>query len=175
MPYALKQRRRAAIAAAVARPQTRLWAKFWISSLAALLVAAFLAGFGGRAAGADDIPIDGFTVAAGPIRGVGSLGASPPAQSAPPPRPAYGGTPGDYARGYEGTTPTPDPWHRESDFRDRNYILRHSPPPAYAAPSQPPVGGGGERVIEPYDPILPKPPLPGDSDPAGRVVPEGKR
>ena len=172
MRYAPNQRRRAAIFAAVARPQTSLLAKLWILSLSAFLVAAFLALSGGHAAGADDVSTDGFTVAAGPIRGVGSLGASPPVQSAPPPRPAYGGTPGDYARGYEGTTPTPDPWHRESDFRDRNYILRHSSPPAYATPSQPPVGGGGGRVIEPYDPILPKPPLPGDSDPAGRVVPE---
>ena len=172
MRYTPKQRRRAAIAAAVARPQTRLLAKFWMLSLAALLVAAFLAGFGGHAAAAGNIPADELMIAAGPIRGVGSLGASPPVRSAPPPRPAYGGTPGDYARGYEGTTPTPDPWHRESDFRDRNYMLRHSSPPAYATPPQPPVGGGGGRVIEPYDPILPKPPLPGDSDPAGRVVPE---
>lgn len=173
MRSSLKQhRQRAAISVAAARPRARLWAIFWMSSLAALLVAAFVAGFGGHAAGANGITADGFTVAAGPIRGVGSLGASPPVQSAPPPRPAYGGTPGDYARGYEGTTPTPDPWHRESDFRDRNYILRHSSPPAYATPPHPPAGGGGGRVIEPYDPTLPKPPLPGDSDPAGRVVPE---
>ncbi len=172
MRYASNQRRRAAIAAAVARPQTSLLTKFWALALSALLVAAFLALFGGQAAGAGDVSADGLTVAAGPIRGVGSLGASPPVQSAPPPRPAYGGTPGDYARGYEGTTPTPDPWHRESDFRDRNYILRHSSPPAFAAPPQPPVGGGGDRVITPYDPTLPKPPLPGDSAPAGRVVPE---
>ena len=172
MRPSLQHRRRAAIPVALARPQILSQTEFWMFSLSILILALFLAVPDSRAAGANGIPADGFTVAAGPIRGVGSLGASPPVRSAPPPRPAYGGTPGDYARGYEGTTPTPDPWHRESDFRDRNYILRHSSPPAYATPSQPPVGGGGGRVIEPYDPILPKPPLPGDSDPAGRVVPE---
>ena len=115
--------------------------------------------------------LNGFVTAAGPVRGVGALGATPPAPSSPP-RPAYGGTPGDYARGYEGMSPTPgDPWHRESDFLDRNYTTRHGSPPAYATPPQPPAGGGGGRVIEPYDPILPKPPLPGDSDPPARVRP----
>ena len=124
---------------------------------------------GGAASG--DASLDGFVTAAGPVRGVGALGATPPAPSSPP-RPAYGGTPGDYARGYEGMSPTPgDPWHRESDFLDRNYTTRHGSPPAYASPPQPPVGGGGGRVIEPYDPILPKPPLPGDSDPPARVRP----
>ena len=116
--------------------------------------------------------LKGFVTAAGPVRGVGALGHGPPAQAAPPPRPAYGGAPGDYARGYEGMNPMPgDFWHRESDFRARNYTTRHGPPPIYAAPPQSPPGGGGGRVIEPYDPILPKPPLPGDSDPPARVRP----
>ncbi len=119
----------------------------------------------------EQLSASSLVTAAGPVRGVGALGRTPSPQSAPPPRPAYGGTPGDYGRGYEGMSPTPgDFWHRESDFRDRNYTIRQGSPPAYATPPQPPVGGGGGRVIDPYDPTLPKPPLPGDSDPAGRVV-----
>lgn len=111
--------------------------------------------------------LSGFVTAAGPVRGVGALGPSAPAPSAPP-RSAYGGTPGDYARGYEGMSPVPrDFWHRETDFNDRNYTSRHTPPPAYATPPQPPVTGGSGPVIRPYDPILPKPPLPGDVGPLG--------
>lgn len=130
------------------------------------------AGTGPETATRDQSLVNGLVLAAGPVRGIGALGPGPPAQPAPPPRPAYGGTPGDYARGYEGMSPTPgDFWHRESDFRARDYTTRHGPPPAYAAPSRPPVGGKGERVIEPYDPLLPRPPLPGDSDPPVRVIP----
>ena len=113
-----------------------------------------------------------FVAAAGPVRGVGALGYIPPAQTGPPPRPAYGRTPGDYGRGYEGMNSVPgDFWHRESDFRNRNYTTRHTSPAIYATPPQLPSLPRDGRVIEPYDPVLPKPPLPGDSAPPARVRP----
>lgn len=115
---------------------------------------------------AGDGPDDGFFLAAGTIRGVGTLGyggsASP---SSPPPR-SYGGAPGDYGRGYEGLSPANgDPWHRESDFKARDYIMRHSPAPALAAPPQTlPGTPAGPGLPDQPLPTLPKPPLPGDRD-----------
>ena len=114
---------------------------------------------------------DSFVTAAGPVRGVGSLGygSSTPGN---PPRPVYGGTPGDYARGYEGMSPYPrDIWHRESDFNDPSYRRRHSPPPAYASPPHAAVKPDNTPIIAPYDPTLPKAPLPGDSSSMIRIRP----
>jgi hypothetical protein len=100
-------------------------------------------------------------VAAGSVRGVGTLGYGSSARPAPPP-PAYGGTPGDYARGYEGLSPAHgDPWHRESDFKARDYLMRHGPQPDLAAP---PRGSAPPLPAESRFPTLPKPPLPGDRD-----------
>jgi hypothetical protein len=119
--------------------------------------------------------INGSMVTAGPVRGVGALGPAPPPQSAPP-RPAYGASPGDYARGYEGMSPIPgDPWHREADLHDPGYRSRHAPPPVYATPPQVPARRDDGPIIEPYNPTLPKPPLPGDSDPPGRTKPQSSR
>jgi hypothetical protein len=104
---------------------------------------------------------DDLITAAGPIRGVGSLGYGAPAPAAPP-RPSYGGNPGDYARGYEGTAPN-DPWHREGDLKARDFQTRYGPQPESATPPA--------STARPYPvhspapaPSLPKPPLPGDSD-----------
>ena len=100
----------------------------------------------------------------GIIRGVGSMGYGAPAQGSRPGG-SFGSTPGDYRRGYEGAAPGSDPWNREADFKARDYQIRHSPPPQYAAP--PPGKSGPEKEAPPL-PSLPKPPLPGDRDmPAG--------
>lgn len=102
--------------------------------------------------------------AAAPIRGVGSLGYGSRAPATPP-RPSYGGTPGDYRRGYEGHSPG-DPWNREADLKARNFEQRYSAPPAYASP---PASASVPPQTPPAAlPSLPKPPLPGDADmPAG--------
>jgi hypothetical protein len=126
-------------------------------------------GMPGGGVGRTAVFSSGPLLAAGPARGVGALGPGPPPPASPP-RPAYGASPGDFARGYEGMSPIPgDPWHREADFRDSGYRLRHGPPPAFAAPPQVPVRRDGGPVMAPYNPTLPKPPLPGDSDPPGRT------
>ena len=89
------------------------------------------------------------------------MGYGSPAPAARP-RSSFGGTPGDYARGYEGMSPTPgDPWNREADFKARNYQERHSPPPAFATP---PEGPAYMPPVEPSLPASPKPPLPGGQD-----------
>jgi hypothetical protein len=101
-------------------------------------------------------------VAAGSVRGVGTVGYGSSARPAPPP-PAYGGTPGDYGRGYEGLSPAHgDPWHRESDFKARDYLTRHGPPQPDSA--VPPRGSTAPLPAESRFPALPKPPLPGDRD-----------
>ena len=105
-------------------------------------------------------------MAAGSVRGVGALGYGAPAPAAPP-RPSYGGTPGDYARGYEGMSPVPgDPWHREGDLKARDYPLRNGPQPEYASPPAAPGSGGTapDVTVPPALPSLPRPPLPGDAD-----------
>lgn len=90
-------------------------------------------------------------LAAAPIRGVGTMGYGAPAPSAPP-RSSYGNTPGDFRRGYEGNSPSPgDPWNREADLKARNYELRHSAPPEFAAPpetgSAPPATADRKSVV----------------------------
>ena len=104
---------------------------------------------------------DDFVTAAGPMRGVDTLGygASMPSVA---PRSSYGTTPGDYARGYEGNSPN-DPWNREADMKARDYQLKNSPPAAVATP--PAATGITVPPREPSpSPSLPKPPLPGDTD-----------
>ncbi|MCC8194700.1 MAG: hypothetical protein LIP28_08660 [Deltaproteobacteria bacterium] len=83
----------------------------------------------------------GVLVAASTIGGTGSLGFGAPAQPAPPGRDTYG-TPGGYARGYEGWGRN-DFWNRDSDFRQRDYQFKHGPPPAYATPPSGLSGSGG--------------------------------
>lgn len=109
------------------------------------------------------LPIAGpQTLAAGTVKGVGTLGYGAPAPATPPPS-SYGNAPGDYRRGYEGPSPTPgDPWHREGDFKARDYQFRHGPQPGYAEPPQPAAPPAG--LPSPEYPSLPKPPLPGDRD-----------
>lgn len=110
----------------------------------------------------------GQTFAAGSIKGVGAMGYGAPAPASPP-RPTYGNTPGDYQRGYEGHRPGLDPWHREADFKARNYQLRYGPQPQIASP---PPGVSVPGGPEPGLPTLPKPPLPGDRDmPADKPEP----
>jgi hypothetical protein len=99
-------------------------------------------------------------MAAGSIKGVGTMGYGAPASSSPPGS-TFGGAPGDYARGYTGSMPDSDPWNRDADFRARNYQLLHGPQPRYAMPPQ--SGTAGAREAAPL-PTLPKPPLPGDRD-----------
>ncbi|MDR2744204.1 MAG: hypothetical protein LBB66_03250 [Desulfovibrio sp.] len=72
-------------------------------------------------------------LAAGPVRGLGTLRPLPPPRSAPPP--PYSGNPQDFHRGYAGNSPN-DPWHRDNDFKARDYQLRYGPQPEYAAPPQ---------------------------------------
>lgn len=105
--------------------------------------------------------LDDIVTAAGPIRGVGTMGYGSPAPASRPPS-SYGSTPGDYRRGYEGPSPSPgDPWNRESDFKARDYTTRHGPQPGFAAPPQSPQGTPSTpRAL----PALPRPPLPGDQD-----------
>lgn len=106
---------------------------------------------------------DDLITAAGTVQGVGTLGYGSSAPASPP-KSSYGGTPGDFARGYEGNSPTPgDPWHREADLRARDYQFKNSPPPVVAAP---PAESGRTVAapVAPPTPSLPKPPLPGDSD-----------
>ena len=78
--------------------------------------------------------------AGGGIGGVPGMGYGSPAPASPPPS-SYGGTPGDYGRGYEYGNPN-DTWHRESDFRARDYMTKHGQPPQYASP--PSVPGRGD-------------------------------
>lgn len=65
-------------------------------------------------------------------RGVPALGAPKHMPHSPPP--AYGGSPRDYQRGYVGHSPGSDPWHRDSDFKARDYQFRYGPPPQVSAP-----------------------------------------
>ena len=83
----------------------------------------------------------GTLVAATSIGGSGALGFGQPAQGTPPGQSTYG-TPGGYARGYEGFAPN-DFWHRDSDFRQRDYQFKHGPPPNYATP---PSGLSGSKT-----------------------------
>jgi hypothetical protein len=99
----------------------------------------------------------GDAVAAGTIKGVGTMGYGAPAPASPP---RSFGAPGDFERGYSGSMPNSDPWNRDADFKARNYQLRYGPQPQFATP--PGVAGG---ALEPAPlPTLPKPPLPGDRD-----------
>ena len=106
------------------------------------------------------------------VSGVRPMGYGKTAPARPlPSRPGYGNTPGDYIRGYEGTSPdSRDFWNRESDFNSRDYVRRHSPPPEYATPpgvtrQAPPYLAGGltdpvtGRPVSPTDPGYP--PAPG--------------
>ncbi len=77
------------------------------------------------------------------VGGVSTLGYGAAAPSAPP-RPVYGGTPQDYARGYEGAAPN-DPWHRETDMLARDYMTKYGPQPQYATPPGVPGQGGVAR------------------------------
>jgi hypothetical protein len=70
-------------------------------------------------------------LAAGPVRGVGTLRPLPPLHSSPPS--AYSGNPQDFHRGYVGNGPN-DPWHRDNDFKARDYQFRYGPLPEYATP-----------------------------------------
>jgi hypothetical protein len=73
--------------------------------------------------------------AAGPIRGVTTLPPAPPAPSTPPG--AYGAR-RDFERGYVGNNPEPgDFWHRDNDFKARDYMFKHDPQPEFAAPPAP--------------------------------------
>ena len=100
--------------------------------------------------------------AGGGIGGVPGMGYGSPGSSSPPPS-SYGGTPGDYGRGYEYGNPN-DTWHRESDFRARDYTTKHGQPPQYASPpSVPGRGNTGAAGVLPsatpdldadYDPIF---------------------
>ncbi len=117
--------------------------------------------------------------AAGPVRGVDTFGFGAPAPAAPPPS-GYGSSPRDFERGYEGISPVPgDIWHRETDFRARDYMQRNSPPPPGATEPSVPLR---EIPPAPETPSLPKPPLPGDEDmsavtpgPARKEAPQSRR
>ena len=76
----------------------------------------------------------------GAVGGVSTLGYGAPAPSAPP-APVYGGTPQDYARGYEGGSPT-DTWGRQNDMLARDYMTKYGPQPQYATPPGAPGAGG---------------------------------
>jgi len=82
----------------------------------------------------------GVMVAANSIGGTGVLGFGASALPAQSGQNTYG-TPGGYVRGYEGWGPN-DFWHRDSDFRQRDYQFKHGPPPQYATP---PSGLSGSR------------------------------
>lgn len=117
------------------------------------------------ASGSDALPArsgstGGILVAAELIRGVSRMGYGTPARGAPP-RPAYGSSPYDYRRGYVGNSPGNDPWHRDADFKARNYMLRHGPVPEDASP---PASYPHQPLKTPTLPSTPKPPLPGDND-----------
>ncbi|MDL2267634.1 hypothetical protein LJC46_06570 [Desulfovibrio sp. OttesenSCG-928-G15] len=100
-------------------------------------------------------------VAAELIRGVSRMGYGAASRAAPP-RPTYGSSPYDYRRGYVGNSPYPgDPWHRDADFKARNYMLRHGPAPEDASP---PAQYPHQPLKTPRLPSTPKPPLPGDND-----------
>ena len=100
-------------------------------------------------------------IAAGTIRGVGTMGYGSSTPGSPP-RSSFGNNPNDYRRGYEGSSPTPgDPWGREADFKARNYELRHGPQPQFATP---PASPSPAPAPAPVYPSSPKPPLPGDRD-----------
>jgi hypothetical protein len=98
--------------------------------------------------------------AAGPIRGVTTL---PPAPPAPP------GTYGarrDFERGYVGNNPEPgDFWHRDNDFKARDFMFKYGPQPEFAAPPAP------AARLRPGDVTLPEthePRLPDEGDEQGR-------
>ena len=77
----------------------------------------------------------------GGIGGVSTLGYGAPAPSAPP-APAYGGSPVDYAKGYEGAAPN-DTWGRQNDMLARDYMTKYGPQPQYATPPNVPGAAGG--------------------------------
>ena len=85
----------------------------------------------------------GVLVAASTISGTGALGFGVPAQPVPPGRDTYG-TPGGYARGYEGSARN-DFWNRDSDFFQRDYQFNHGPQPNYATPPSGLATSRGER------------------------------
>ncbi|MDR1947198.1 MAG: hypothetical protein LBQ51_08560 [Desulfovibrio sp.] len=81
--------------------------------------------------GAGASPADLYT-APGPVRGVGTLRPGPPMPAA---RPGAYGNHSDYLRGYVGNNPEPgDFWHRENDFKARDYLFKYGPQPEFASP-----------------------------------------
>lgn len=99
--------------------------------------------------------------AAGPIRGVGTLGYGNSAPSSPP-RPPYGGGPTDFSKGREGPiSGPPDFFGREADLRARDFQTKYGPQPQYATP--PAAVSPGVSYPPGRLPSSPKPPLPGDN------------
>ncbi|MDL2315940.1 hypothetical protein LJC59_02540 [Desulfovibrio sp. OttesenSCG-928-A18] len=99
--------------------------------------------------------------AAGPIRGVGTMGygrSAAPARPAPP----YGGGQSDFTKGREGNASSPpDFFGREADLKARDFQLKYGPPPEYAIP--PAAASPGVSRPPAALPSLPRPPLPGDN------------
>ncbi|MDR1490731.1 MAG: hypothetical protein LBS65_09690 [Desulfovibrio sp.] len=96
-------------------------------------------------------------LAAGPVRGLGTLRPLPPLRASPPS--PYSNNPQDFHRGYVGNSPN-DPWHRDNDFKARDYQLRYGPQPEYAAPPRS------------YDPAAPGPSIDPPSVLSGPDMPE---
>jgi hypothetical protein len=114
-----------------------------------------LAAFAVLCAGASDADAAAVYTAAGPIRGVTTLPPAPPAPSAPPG--AYG-TRRDFERGYVGNNPEPgDFWHRDNDFKAREYMFKYGPQPEFAAPPAPAARPrpGDVTLPETHEPRLP--------------------
>lgn len=142
---------------------TRSLAQCLALSLAALLwlCPAQPASASGELSGNHGADNSSLFMAAGAIRGVGTMGYGSSTPGAPP-RSSFGNSPNDYRRGYEGNSPYPgDPWGREADFKARNYETRHGPQPQLATP---PASPSPTPAPAPVYPGSPKPPLPGDRD-----------
>lgn len=79
--------------------------------------------------------LPGVAVAAvgGGVQGVGRLGFGAPSSPSSSGQSTYG-TPGGYVRGYENPSGSGDFWHRDYDFYQRDYQLKHGPEPQYATP-----------------------------------------
>ena len=90
--------------------------------------------------------LDGYSGAAalgfgGRLYASAPLGFGQPAQPSSTGRNNYG-TPGGYVRGYENPAGPNDIWHRDSDFFQRDYMLKNSPP---ASTAEPPSGFSPSR------------------------------
>ncbi len=66
--------------------------------------------------------------------GSGALGFGPPSSPGASAPPGGYGTPGGYVRGYENPSGPSDPWGRDHDFYQRDYMMKNSPPPPVAEP-----------------------------------------